>query len=180
MIDQLMVNSIDWLMGNLRIVFFGAILLVAVTFAGGLVQGSVTHSSRRSQKPKTGGAASSQKTAKYLIRQVLAKNLQAAQSEDINSYMDTLCPDSPDYASTRAILVKVFALYDLKYTRFNLVFNSISKYKAVVHYTLLTQKANAGGPPFRNNRIKEEAVLRKRGGKWKICGTTTENIEYVK
>lgn len=111
------------------------------------------------------------------VLQTIYDNIDAANQEDIDAYMETIHPDSPAFVNTRQILVSVNDQYDLHYELIDAEVTDISGSKAEVTFTLETTKIS--GPDFKDNRIKGVMFLRKDGDKWKIFNQVVDDIEYL-
>ena len=113
------------------------------------------------------------------IVSVLQQNAQAAQSESLSAYMNTYHSQSPGRQGLQLMMTPLFQSYNLKYTVSDVEVESRTGDEIVARYTLLTQKADNTGPPFRNNRTGQQVTFKKENGQWKIYEGKVNKIEYV-
>ena len=107
---------------------------------------------------------------------VLYRNAQAGNAENMDAYMATIHPDSPMYGQTQTALRLVFSQYDLDFKFYDLKVTSLTSDEARIHFSLLTRKR--AGPDFRNNIVTGTMVLRPDNGVWKIYNQQVENVQY--
>ncbi|HEY0072719.1 MAG TPA: hypothetical protein VGB77_01365 [Abditibacteriaceae bacterium] len=110
---------------------------------------------------------------------ILQQNAQAAQSENLAAYMNTYHSQSPLRQSDKAKMPGVFSSYNLKYSISDVEVESSTDEEIQARYTLLTQKTDNTGPPFRNNKTVQHVVFKKENGQWKIYEARIMKIEYV-
>lgn len=113
------------------------------------------------------------------IVSVLQQNAQTAQSENLAAYMNTYHSKSPARQVVRAIMTPLFKAYNLRYTVSDIKVESRTSEEIRAQYTLLTQKADNTGPPFRDNKTGQLVTFKKENGQWKIYEAKINKIEYV-
>lgn len=120
--------------------------------------------------------SSSKEKEKGAIEQLIKNNAEFFQKEDLESYIGTLDPTSPEIENTRAMMVELFENYDLKLTIESTRILKISENKADVEVVQVTSKVSGGD--FRDNKINIVHNLKKVDGAWKISGSKTIKIDY--
>jgi hypothetical protein len=113
------------------------------------------------------------RSAESAIRSQLA----AANSEDVDTYVSYVHPDSVDFSDARARAEKVFADNDLRTTLESLDADSVSEGEVKARFVQRTEKLS--GLEFRNNRITGVHVMRKDGDMWKIYSTRMDKVDYL-
>jgi len=111
------------------------------------------------------------------ITDVLQRNVQASNDEDISAYMVTLHPDSPSYTTTETFMRQLNNYYDLNYQLESASVIESSEDEASVSFVLVTRLVS--GPAFRDNRVTATMTLRKYNGEWRIYNQVVSNIEYL-
>ena len=111
------------------------------------------------------------------VEESLRSQVDALNREDAAAYMSYIHPDSPDFASTREKVEKLFVEYDLKHTLEKAEPVVLTEGEAKVKFVHLTEKLS--GPAFRNNRITGTHILRKDGGVWKVFSTIQDSVDYL-
>ena len=97
---------------------------------------------------------------------VIHRNMEAMNDEDIAGYMATIHPQGSGYAQTEAVLAELFETYDLSTTLTDVRLESETADEARVYALMTTRRLS--GPDFNNNRIDVVFVLRKHHGEWKF------------
>ena len=120
--------------------------------------------------------SSSKEKEKAAIEQLIKNNAEFFQKEDLESYIGTLDPTSPEIENTRAMMVELFENYDLKLTIESTRILKMSDNKADVEIVQTTSKVSGG--EFRDNRINIVHQLKKIDGAWKITSSKTIKIDY--
>jgi ketosteroid isomerase-like protein len=113
------------------------------------------------------------------IMAILQQNAQAAQSENLAAYMNTYHSKAQARQALKAMMPNLFKFYNLKYTVSDVQVESSTAEEIRARYTLLTQKADSTGPPFRNNKTGQTVTFKKENGQWKIYEGKVNKIEYV-
>jgi hypothetical protein len=107
------------------------------------------------------------------IIEVLQKNLDATQNEDVAGVLETIHEDSPQLSSTKGGMEYVFKNYDMKYELEDVKFISITKEEVKAIYQQTTKASSGTG--FANTRsIGIHTLKKSKDGNWKIFGT-----EYI-
>jgi murein L,D-transpeptidase YcbB/YkuD len=97
---------------------------------------------------------------------VIHRNMEAMNKEDIAGYMATIHPQGSGYAQTEAVLTELFEIYDLSTTLTDVRLESETADEARVYALMTTRKLS--GPEFNNNRLDVIFILRKHQGEWKF------------
>ena len=97
---------------------------------------------------------------------VIHRNIEAMNNEDIAGYMATIHPQAAGYAETEAALIELLETYDLSTTLSDVRLESETADEARVYALMTTRKLS--GPEFNNNRLDVVFVLRKFQGEWKF------------
>jgi hypothetical protein len=111
------------------------------------------------------------------VRVVVYENLDAANREDIERYMDTIHPRAAGRGISRSTMQDLFDKYDLYYSISDLQVLEVTDKEARVSFALTTRKIN--GPSFQDNWISLVMTLRLDGGGWKIYDQEVKNIIYL-
>jgi hypothetical protein len=110
-------------------------------------------------------------------KQVIRDNLKAAENENVEAFMDTRHPESPQFERTRMIMKRTFETYKLSYEVRNLSLDKKTDDEIHLKFTQVTRKES--GPKFRDNKLQGVHILRKDDGKWKIYKTEKDQVEYL-
>jgi hypothetical protein len=108
---------------------------------------------------------------------VILRNRDTANAEDLDGYMDTIHPAASGRFLTRTAMQDLFAKYDLRYDVYNLKILEQKETEARVAFTLITRKIR--GPAFSNNRVDGVMILRLEKGQWKIYNQEINNVTYI-
>ena len=108
--------------------------------------------------------------AEKRILDVVVKNLEATEAEDMEAMLETIDPSSPAAVQTEVTMEFIFSLYDLDYEiELNNVVHATND--AAFVYTIQTTE-KLDGEEFIDNRIKAVQELRKQpDGSWKLYMT---------
>jgi PBP1b-binding outer membrane lipoprotein LpoB len=120
--------------------------------------------------------SSSKEKEKAAIEQLIKNNAEFFQKEELDAYIGTLDPASPEIENTRAMMIELFENYDLKLTIESTRILKMSENKADVEVEQVTSKVS--GPDFADNRTKIVHQLKKVDGAWKISGSKPIKIDY--
>lgn len=119
---------------------------------------------------------SQKENAQAAIDELIKTNAALFQKEDLDGYIATLDPTSPELENTKAMMMNMFSGYDLKLDIESVKILKIAEEKADVEVVQTTKKVTGGD--FRDNRVKIVHHLKKIDGAWKISGSTTIKIDY--
>lgn len=111
------------------------------------------------------------------VRIVIYENMDAANKEDIDRYMDTIHPRAAGRSLTKNAMQDLFVKYDLYYNVTNLDILEIGAKEARVAFVLTTRKVN--GPAFQDNLITGVMILRFQDGSWKIYDQELNEVTYL-
>ena len=104
------------------------------------------------------------------ILEVLHKNLDATQNEDVAGVLETIHKDSPQLSSTQGGMEYVFKNFDMKYELEDVKFIFITIEEVKVIYQQTTKSVSGGG--FTNTRsIGIHTLKKSKDGNWKIFKT---------
>lgn len=118
------------------------------------------------------GCGSENKADHAAAFDLLQKNVDAMQREDVAGVMATVHPESPDFEATRGVIEELFSKFDLKYELSDLKVVSATPAEIKVSFVQKTMKVS--GPPELPNHIVEGVhTLRKEGAQWKLFRTVT-------
>ena len=109
--------------------------------------------------------------------ETVRENIRASNAEDVERYMSTIHSRSPLYRSTRQALETVFDDYDLSYRLTNVELIEQDGEEARINFTIVTTKIL--GPPFADNRVTGEMIMRIEDGQWKIYDQETTEVDYL-
>jgi hypothetical protein len=105
---------------------------------------------------------------------VVHRNMEAMNAEDVAGYMATIHPEGGGYAETEAALTQLFEIYDLSTTLTDVRLESETAEEARVYALMTTRKLK--GPEFNNNRMDVVFTLRKHQGEWKFFNQNVLDI----
>ena len=111
------------------------------------------------------------------IKQLLYENIEAAEQEDIETYMTTIDKNSPSREQNRMLMEWIFDSYDLNYVIEEYEIVSIADDTARVKIIQTTTKV--AGADFKDNRLTGVHILKKTEGQWKFFEIEINNIEYL-
>jgi len=111
------------------------------------------------------------------VRYVIFENINSANAEDIDRYMDTIHPRAIGRAYTRETLEDLNGKYDLSYEVSNIEVRRLEADEADVFMVLTTKKIN--GPAFRDNRLALVMTLKMYEGSWKIWDQEVTDTQYL-
>jgi len=107
------------------------------------------------------------------IFELLQKNLEATQNENVAGVIETIHEDSPQLSSTQEGMEYVFNNFDMKYELEDVKFISITDEEVKAIYQQTTKAV--GGAGFTNTRtIGIHTIKKSKDGYWKIF-----NTEYI-
>ena len=106
-------------------------------------------------------------------------NVQAMGARNLAGVMETIYPDSPNYAATKQFMEELLANYTLRCTLGNTKVLSIEQDEAQVSFVQTTEKVS-GEMPFDDNRVEGIHLLKKHNGVWKIYSSQVTKSEFLK
>lgn len=111
------------------------------------------------------------------IKDVIYKNIEAGNNEDVAEYISTMDKDNRNYDRLEDMMNKIFSTYDLHYQVKDLKITELKEDEAKVQFVQITKKIK--GPTFRDNRIEGVHTLHKTNGEWKIYDTQITKMDYL-
>jgi hypothetical protein len=110
-------------------------------------------------------------------RGVIVTNMNTANAEDLDGYMETIHSKASGRLLTRTAMQGLFNEYDLRYDVYGLQILEQTEDEARVAFTLVTRKIR--GPEFANNKIVGVMILRLDDGAWKIFNQEVTSVTYL-
>ena len=123
------------------------------------------------------GCGSDRNAEEQAVKDVILKNTQAGNDEDVAAYISTMDKDNKNYAHLEDMMNTIFSTYDLNYQVKDLKVTELKDDEAKVEFVQITKKVK--GPTFRDNRIEGVHTLHKSNGEWKIYDTEIKKIDYL-
>lgn len=111
------------------------------------------------------------------IKDVIYKNIEAGNNEDVAAYISTMDQDNRNYERLEDMMNTIFRTYDLKYQVKDIKVIELKDNEAKVQFVQITKKVE--GPTFRDNRIEGVHTLHKTEGQWKIYDTQITKMDYL-
>lgn len=111
------------------------------------------------------------------IREVLRKNAQTIEDEDLDAHMETIHPDSPAYDTTETQLQQLFQVYDLT-VELTIESVDVDGDSATADVVQTTRSENDASS-YEDNRTWLTHELRTHEGDWKIYNSATTDIERL-
>ena len=111
------------------------------------------------------------------IKDVIYKNIEAGNNEDVAEYISTMDKDNRNYGRLEDMMNKIFSTYDLHYQVKDIKITQLKEDEAEVQFVQITKKIK--GPTFRDNRIEGVHTLHKTNGEWKIYDTRITKMDYL-
>ncbi len=109
---------------------------------------------------------------------VLHRQADAVQREDIEAYMETMDPKSPDFATARSSTQELFDKYKLLMWVESAQVVRMEKDEADVRASIVTKRVE--GEAFQDNKATGVHTLRRIDGQWRMVGSRAENVEYLR
>ena len=123
------------------------------------------------------GCSSNNSRNEQEIKDVILKNTEAGNNEDVIAYMNTIDKSNKNYDTMKDMMNKIYDTYDLSYKVSDLKVTELKGDEAKVQFVQITKKIK--GPTFRDNRIEGVHTLHKVNGEWKIFDTKITKMEYL-
>jgi PBP1b-binding outer membrane lipoprotein LpoB len=111
------------------------------------------------------------------VKDVIMKNTQAGNDEDVAAYISTMDKDNKNFDHMEDMMNTIFSTYDLNYQVKDLKIIELNDNEAKVQFVQITKKLK--GPTFRDNRIEGVHTLHKTSDGWKIYDTQIKKIDYL-
>lgn len=112
------------------------------------------------------------------IQALLDENLNALNAENVERYMNTMHPDSPQFEITEKTVVYSIELFDLKYEINDWEILEMDDDTAKIRASQTTTKV-AGEGLFRDNSIVAIHTLKKYKGEWKFWTSEIQTVEFL-
>jgi ketosteroid isomerase-like protein len=123
------------------------------------------------------GCGSDKSKDEQAIKDVIYKNIEAGNNEDVAAYISTMDKDYRNYDRLEDMMNTIFSTYDLNYQVKDLQVIELKDNEAKVKFVQITKKIK--GPTFRDNRIEGIHTMHKTDGEWKIYDTQITKMEYL-
>ncbi len=123
------------------------------------------------------GCGSNKSDEEEAIKDVIYKNTEAGNNEDVAEYINTMDKENKNYDRLEQMMNTIFQTYDLNYQVKDLKVIEIKDNEAKVKYVQITKKIK--GPTFRDNRIEGIHTMHKTNGQWKIYDTQITKMDYL-
>ena len=105
-------------------------------------------------------------------------NVDAMETRNIAGIMETIHPESPNYAATQQFIEELLANCTLRCTLENTKVLSVGQDEAQVSFIQTTEKVSSE-MPFNDNRLEGIHLLKKHNGVWKIYSTQVTKSEIL-
>ncbi len=156
-----------------------AVVLITLKKTNGrwLVVSTEAISTPKGVEPTT---ASNQPTAnitqqdKQTFTNFFKRHLDALNRKDLNAYLATLDPKSPQYDAAKQETAQLFKEYTLKYAIKSVKVISVDKQEAVVEMAATVKRVSGGG--FKDSKMVTTNTLKKINGKWRLHSTTINEL----
>jgi len=112
------------------------------------------------------------------IQALIDENLNAINAENVERYMDTMHPDSPQFEITEETVIYSSDFFDLRYEINDWEIIELTEDKAQIRASQTTTKV-AGEAPFRDNYIVVIHTLKKYKGEWKFWTSEIQSVEFL-
>jgi len=112
------------------------------------------------------------------VIEVMEKNLEALNNEDVDKYMSTLSEESPAYEQTKELIGKIFEVYDLENKLIGkMEVVEMKEDSAKVKMTTTSKKIS--GPEYKDNESTYINLLKKYEDGWKITNTELQETKFL-
>ncbi|HSD64031.1 MAG TPA: hypothetical protein VLB50_09540 [Ignavibacteriaceae bacterium] len=123
------------------------------------------------------GCGSDRSKEEQAIKDVINKNNEAENNEDINAYMQTIDKENKNYDQLEEIKSNLYGNFDLNYQVKDVKITQMNDNEAKVQFVQIVKKIK--GPSFRDYRLEGIHTMHKIDGQWKIYDTKITNKEYL-
>lgn len=120
----------------------------------------------------------SQQADRQAIQALINRQLKAGNAEDLKGVMETIHPQSPEYASIEQIMAKVFAMCDVRLEVSKVEFLKITANESKVRITG-SAKVRTNTQQCKSNKTVTIDTLQKSNGQWKFYSTEVQKIEFL-
>ncbi len=111
------------------------------------------------------------------IPALVNKQIEALNSENIEGYLSTVEPNTPNYETSRTVMQHLFKLYDLEYTMNSFSIKRIEDQEAEVEMTVTVRRIS--GPAFQDSKSNFSNILKKTPDGWKFSSTKIIKTEFI-
>lgn len=112
------------------------------------------------------------------IQALIDENLNALNAENVERYMNTMHPDSPQFEITEQTVIYSTEFFDLNYEINDWEIIEMDDDKAQIRASQTTTKV-AGEGLFRDNYIVVIHTLKKYKGEWKFWTSEIQTVEFL-
>ncbi len=123
------------------------------------------------------GCSSNKSNEEQAIKDVIIKNTEARNAEDMEAYAETMDKDNDNFDRMEEMMNTIFKTYDLHYQVKDIKILEIKDNEAKVQFVQITKKEK--GPTFRDTKVTGTQTLHKKDGKWKIYDTQITKVDYL-
>jgi PBP1b-binding outer membrane lipoprotein LpoB len=123
------------------------------------------------------GCGSDRSKNEQAVKDVIYKNNEAGNSEDVAAYISTMDKDNRNYDQLENMMNTIFSTYDLNYQVKDLKITELKEDEAKVKYVQIIKKIK--GPTFRDKRIEGIYTLRQTDGQWRIFDNQITKMDYL-
>ena len=109
------------------------------------------------------------------VRDVIQRQEEALENNDLDRYMETMHPESPIYDRTRSATAQLLQNYDL---RLDIEINSVSiDGDTATAETTQETRIEESDPSFQENRAEITHELRTYEGEWRVYNSSIDSTE---
>ena len=108
---------------------------------------------------------------------LIQRNLNAMNSEDLEAAMATIHEDSPLYANTETVTAQLFKTYDLQHTLKGCKVISRTPEEVIVEVMQVSKKIS--GPQYQNTAGTLRHTLKRSNGVWKIYNSELKDFRRI-
>lgn len=123
------------------------------------------------------GCGSDKSEDEQAVKDVIYRNIEAGNDEDVAAYISTMDKDNRNYDQLESMMNTIFNTYDLNYQIKDLKITELKDDVAKVNYVQVIKKIK--GPSFRDKRVEGVYILHKTGGQWRIYDTEITKTDYL-
>ncbi len=123
------------------------------------------------------GCGSDKSKDEQEIKDVIYKNAEAGNNEDVAAYISTMDKEYKNYDRLEDMMKTIYKTYDLNYQVKDLKIIELKDNEAKVQYIQIIKKVK--GPTFRDNKVTGIYTMHKTNGEWKILDSKIIKMEYL-